>query len=61
MVDDVRGDNTSPVDDIGVTPEDGIRYVKFGGDPEAIVPQNQPPLGSPDTPNPPPSPPEDKK
>lgn len=62
MIDDVRGDNTSPVDDIeGGVPLDAVRAWKGGADPKAIVPQKQPPLRLPDTPSPPPSPPEDKK
>lgn len=62
MVDDVMEDNPSPIDGIeGGLPLDADPTLTAGADIEAIVPQNQPPLESPDTPNPTSSPPESKK
>lgn len=66
MVDDVIEDNPSPIDGIerGLpldTSLDTNLTLIGGADPEAIVPPNQPPLRSPDTPNPPASPPEGEK
>lgn len=62
MIDDVMEDNPSPIDGIerGL-PLDADPTLKAGADPEAIVLPNQPPLQSPDTPNPTSSPPEGKK
>lgn len=62
MIDDVMEDNPSPIDGIerGL-PLDADPTWKGGYNPEAIVPPDQPPLQSPDTPNPTSIPPEGKK